>query len=423
MDQHCVVICGLQAGASDDASAWRPVAVALKLDQDDFARRVVAALPRIVRRELDQATAERVAQLLQAMHVDARALPDDRQLAYIDRAGTTRGPLPQSSLDEFIQPGESYRLHGGTAWLPWPAPVDHAAAATTLPIDLEGVDETAPSPTPDDGDISDTPTPTDSAHGDDGSAPDELPGSADGELSPAATTPPPADTWNDFGDTAEEPLEAVSGDEAHHAMPPPMPVVPTLPDGPETTVPALDNGDSGHDDSLIDPPQETPASDDPESFMPMTPEAVAAAAPAPSRTGRLVVLLVLVGLAAWAYFHWTADTRVSGSPAVPAAIRPSKSSSGQPATPTPATSVAKAASTNRPAAAASTVAAPASTTATLPAAASVPAPATTSAEVLAAAASSSATPAVAGTSTIVPARSSPAATTSNAAPATPTPTH
>jgi len=417
VDQHCIVICGLQAGASDDASAWRPVAVALKLDQDDFARRVVAALPRIVRRGLDQATAERVVQLLQAMHVDARALPDDRQLVYIDRNGTTRGPLPQSSLDEFIQPGESYRLHGGTAWLPWPIPVDHAATAAT--IDLEGIDETGPSPAPDDGDISDWSTPGDSAHGDGGSAPDELAGSADGEPPHATTTPPSPDTWNDFGDAAEEPLEAVSGDEARHAMPPLLPVMPTPPDNLGITVPAVDSEEPAHDDSLIDPPQETRASDDPESFMPMTPEAVAAAAPAPSRAGRLVVLLVLVGLAVWAYFHWTADTRVSESPAVPAATRPSKSSSGQPATRTPATSVAKAASSNHPAAA-SAIAAPASTSAIPPAAASVPAPATTNAGTAVAAPSSSAAPAAAGISTIVPARSSPAAATSSAAPSTST---
>ena len=417
MDQYCVVVCGLQAGTSDDASAWRPVATALKLDQYDFARRVVAALPRIVRRELDQATADRVVQLLQAMHVDARALPDDRQLAYIDRAGTTRGPLPQSSLGEFILPGESYRLHDGTAWLPWPAPVDRAAAGTTPTIDPEGIDETTPSSTPGEGDISDAPTrmPADSIHGDGRPAPDELPDGADGEPPHATTASRSPGTWNDLDNTAEEPLEAVTGGEARHAMPLP---VPTPPDDPETTAPALPGEESGHDDSLINPPQEPPASNDPESFIPMAPDAVAAEAPTPSRTGRLVVLLVLVGLAAWAYFRWTADTRVSGSPAVPATIRPSKSSSGHPAISMPAASVAKAASTTHPASTASAVVAPAATTAAPPAAAPVPAPATTKVETAVAAPSSSATPAAAGTSTIVPALPSPAATTSSA-----TPTH
>jgi hypothetical protein len=420
VNQYCVVLCGLQAGATDDASAWRPVAAALKLDQDDFARRVVAALPRVVRRELDQTTAERVAQLLQAMHVDARALPDDRQLAYIDRAGTTRGPLPQSSLDEFIQPGESYRLRGDTTWSPWPVPVDHAATATAT-IDHENIDETTPSSTPDDGDINDTParSPTDSAHGDGGSVPDELSDDAYGEPPHATSTSWSPDTWNDLDDTAAEPLAAATRDEASHATPPPVPA-PAPPDDPETAAPTVDSGEAGHDGSLIDPPQETPASDDPESFAPMAPEAVEAGTPAPSRAGRLVVLLVLAGLAAWAYFHWIAGTHVSGLPAVPAAIRPSKSSSGQPATPTPSASAAKAASTTHPAAAASAVATPASTTATPPATASLPAPATTNAETAVATSSSSPAPAAAGTSTTVPALPSPATTTSSARPATPT---
>jgi hypothetical protein len=98
------------------------------MEHDEFSRRVVAALPRIVRQQLDRSSAERIAQLLQGLHVDARALPGDEELAYIDRDGSSRGPLPRSALDAFIAPGESYRLHGSMAWQIWPEPLEYESS-------------------------------------------------------------------------------------------------------------------------------------------------------------------------------------------------------------------------------------------------------------------------------------------------------
>ena len=143
MDQYCVVLCGLRAGAPDETSAWQPVAAALKLDHAEFERRIVAALPRIVRRELDLATAQRIAQVLQALQVDARVLPDDPQLVYVERAGASRGPLPQSSLEEFIQPGESFRRRGSATWQPWPEPRDEVSPTTA---EADAIDESSSSP-------------------------------------------------------------------------------------------------------------------------------------------------------------------------------------------------------------------------------------------------------------------------------------
>lgn len=108
------------------------MATALRMEHDEFFRRVVAALPRIVRQQLDRSSAERIAQLLQGLHVDARALPSDEQLVYIERDGSSRGPLPRSALDAFIAPGESYRLHGSLAWQIWPEPLEHESSPRRL---------------------------------------------------------------------------------------------------------------------------------------------------------------------------------------------------------------------------------------------------------------------------------------------------
>lgn len=388
MNQYCVVVCGLQAGVADDDSAWLPVAAALKLDRADFARRVVAALPRIVRRDLDRTTAERVAQLLQAMHVDARALPDDPQLASIERAGSIRGPLPQSSLGDFIQPGESYRLHGYTAWLSWPAPVGQPAMATAIQAPVAG-----------DNDEATTPTAASDEHFD-------------------AMPTPYAMSEVDDAEADMRPTDI--DDDPPHAMPPPLPTPPTAqpPSAPEAAVdsaaaePGMDVDEPLHDNEPFEQAQD-PTPPDLDATDPLAPASAAATAPARSRTGRFVVLLLLAGLAWWAYAHWIADTRGSQAPITPAATRPAKRASGQSATPAPTASVMQAASTPTPAAAASAAASPAATSATPPSAASAPAAPGTSAVIAVPTAASSASPA---SSTIAPAQPAPAATTLTARP-------
>ena len=391
MDQHCVVLCGLQAEASGDAAAWQPVAAALKLDPAEFARRVVDALPRIVRQDLDRGTADRIAQLLHAMQVDARVLPDDPQLVYIERAGASRGPLPLSSLGEFVQPGESYRLHGSTEWQPWPAPGDGQPADPD--IGFGNIDEAGLSLSMD----------HDPA--------DELPASSPAEVfddaDAAATVEPLIDTGDEpepvetaSFDAVDQPGDAApedttdTGAEPGHAVPPPLPgprlsaSSSTEPSGdPDPIAPRMEAAAQAGDDELINPSQE-PLS--PETSDMATAEGADETAPRRLPTGRLVLLVVLAALAVWAYRHWMADTRTKLPPPsattaqpsdiqrpgpardasiTPASVAPADSATTPPTAATVAASPAVASSTPAPAATASAPAMAGSTPAPAPAAA------------------------------------------------------
>jgi uncharacterized protein YecT (DUF1311 family) len=120
--RYCVILAGRLPGEMDDAVIWAPVAAALKLDTRHFAERVLAALPLVIRQDLDEEGADRLAGRLRQTGVDARVLPDDLELAYLERDGRPHGPLPLSGLGEFIEPGQRYRLRGSPEWQAWPAP-------------------------------------------------------------------------------------------------------------------------------------------------------------------------------------------------------------------------------------------------------------------------------------------------------------
>lgn len=124
MSDYCVIIRGRlrdERGERDDASLWAPIASSLRLDEATFATRVLAALPLIVRRGLDQVAAARLVDNLEQAGVDACTVPDDAQLAYLEREGSTRGPVPLSALAQFIQPDERYRLRDTQEWKTWPS--------------------------------------------------------------------------------------------------------------------------------------------------------------------------------------------------------------------------------------------------------------------------------------------------------------
>lgn len=414
MDQYCVVVCGLQAGASDDASAWQPVAAALKLDHAEFERRVVAALPRVVRGQLDQATAERIAQVLHAMHVDASVLPDDPQLAYIDRAGAICGPLPHSSLGVFIQPGESYRLHGDTAWRSW------QDASAEMAFDFDDFDDAMLSPVSVDKPVDAIPA-GDSTGALSDMTSDALMVDTDAEPSPAIPTPPDSHDANDLGARVAAALATSADDEPHDAIPLASSVQhepePEPAGDPAAIAPTMVAAPSAHDNDLIDSSEDAHTPSDEDIFTPLTSEV---AAPKRSPIGRIVILLVLVALAIWAYRHWTTDTRTGGSAATPAVIQPSAPTDGRPAAtgrvvrgndvmPTPAPASTAPANANP-------AVLPAGATNTPPTSASAPAPATTGAA--APTESPGTLPVIAGK--IMPAPSVPAATSSAAKPATPT---
>lgn len=440
VDQYCVVVCGLQAETSGDAAAWQPVAAALKLDPAEFERRVVAALPRIVRQHLDRDTADRIAQLMHALHVDARVLPDDTQLAYIARAGTSCGPLPQSSLGDFILPGESYRLHGSTEWQDWSTPGEAETAAPEM--DFNAIDEASSSTSADDelvDDLSFAP-PADVTADTPEPWTEEPAAGADDEADAAA---PPADA-------ADQPDEITPADSAAdditeppRAVPPPLPAPPTAEststvepsDDVDATEPDSQDPPVASDDELVNLGQEVLAADAPEAsdFTPSEGTDVDGPAPRRSRTGRLVLLLALAALAVWAYRYWMADSRTDVPPPAVRTIQPRAQPT--PATP-PAQKVAGDASTTPPASPAS-VATAASTLAPVASAAapasagSAPAPAATTTTPATAAsapapAASTATSAKSGTgalparaATIMPAPSAPVAAASVSGSTTP----
>lgn len=395
MDQYCVVLCGLQADAPTASEVWPPVAAALKLDQADFARRVIAALPLIVRRELDRASAERIVGLMQAMHVQARALPDDEQLVYIRHEQATSGPLPQSALADFITPGDSWQLRGSTAWLPWPAAV--ADAPTPAPTPVNGADVHEVIETPADEFID--------------------------EPIEAATSPLADDEHEETADTMAfaAPSEDFSSvDEVRRVLPPPLPEPSSLHDQPPATEPAAPpepaSFAAGSDaaeasdadapipgDELDDPSDQASMPVDPDMAGPAGDDASAAAPATRSRGGRLLVLLLLAGLAYWAYVHWIADTRNSQPPGAATTAQPSKSTATDKLdVPAKTTSTTDA----KPAAAASLAAA---TSAATPAASGSTAPAASGSE---APAPASSAPAVA--SSAPPSASSPPAAASSA---------
>lgn len=384
MDQYCVVLCGLRADAPTASEVWPPVAAALKLDQVEFAQRVIAAMPLIVRRELDRASAERIVELMQAMHVEARALPDDEQLVYIRHEQATSGPLPQSALADFIAPGDSWQLRGSTPWLPWPAAVVDEPTPAPIPVNGADVHDSADSIVPVD-EVIETPA-------------DEF---IDEPIEAAA--PPLADDEHEHEETTgamsfAAPAEDFTAvDEVRHVLPPPLPEPsspPDLPPAPEAAAsaePAAIAAASDADarmpgDELDHPSDEASMPVDPDMDVAAGDDASDAAPATRSRGGRLLVLLLLAGLAYWAYVHWIADTSNSQPPgAVATAPSPKPAATDKLDVP------AKAAATTdaKPAAAASLAAA---TSAAIPAASSTAAPTASSSAAPASSAAASSAP-------------------------------
>lgn len=377
MDHYCVVLCGLQGTVPDNSSTWQPVAQAMKLEQAEFEQRIVAALPRIVRRKLDRASAERIAQLLQAMDVQARVVADDDQLAYIQGEGTTCGPLPLSALADFIAPDQPYRLHGSTTWMAWPpAPEWEPATMEAEMPPLSTLDNEV------------------EAFGDEWVSPTTLPDGHEDEAPTLTAMEAAEETTTPLSDESAELPAPDSTEPAYRAGPPPLPSAamaspatatdPTE-DAPEADMPASDPTELAADDELINPADEAPTADDLELVALDEIEAVDVMPPRRSKLGRWIILLVLAGVAYWAYSHWIADTQPDFSgPAMapPKAVAPQPAATPVPATstndalPVPAASVAAASSAPAPA---STAAVPAGASSARAPASSAPAPATSTA--------------------------------------------
>jgi uncharacterized protein YecT (DUF1311 family) len=150
MAGFCVILSGRFQDDRDDASVWAPISAAFKLDEASFAQRVLAAMPLIVRQNLDEPAAEKLAERLHASGISARVEPEDTQLAYFEREGTTRGPVPSSALRKFIRSQERYRLSGEKDWKVWEdkTAFDDALFCKILSPPMIGLDDETPPPLP-----------------------------------------------------------------------------------------------------------------------------------------------------------------------------------------------------------------------------------------------------------------------------------
>jgi uncharacterized protein len=197
MAVFCVVISGRLPGDKDDVSVWAPVKAAFKLDDESFTQRVLTAMPLIVRQGLDEPSADKLTYQLRANGVDASKQPDASPMAFIERGGTTRGPVPLAVLGLFIHPNERYRIDGDQTWQTWF--LLEPAFELSLPTSIEdvrfkGIDgEEVPPPLPTDSNAEQyrkTPPAWLAELSNSDESPPPLPSNNDSELPPFAGVSP-----------------------------------------------------------------------------------------------------------------------------------------------------------------------------------------------------------------------------------------
>jgi Tfp pilus assembly protein PilE len=134
----CVVIAGRLPGAEDDRVVWGIIARGFQVDDSEFAERMIPRLPLVVKQGLDEPMAKQMAETLVASGIDARALADDGTLAVFEREGVTKGPVPFTSLGDFIRDGERYRKQGERQWSTWASKPADAADPAAIWVARDG---------------------------------------------------------------------------------------------------------------------------------------------------------------------------------------------------------------------------------------------------------------------------------------------
>jgi hypothetical protein len=145
MDQYCLVLTGRFLQGQDPEAAHARMAEAFGMEGADFRKRVFERAPLLIRRGLDRDAAEAQAAQLEAMGVEAHAVPGDAPLVWLLREGQIRGPLPEAALARYALPGDQWCHDGGQQWFPW-TPAD--AAAEPPPLPAEGAARAAAPATP-----------------------------------------------------------------------------------------------------------------------------------------------------------------------------------------------------------------------------------------------------------------------------------
>lgn len=125
MDHRCLVLSGRLLGEQDVATVHARLAAAFGMEMGGFRERVFERAPLIIRRGLDETTAEAQATQLREMGVEADVLPDSDRLAWLRRDGQVRGPLPEDALARYAQPGDQWCHDGGQTWFDWSAQTGH----------------------------------------------------------------------------------------------------------------------------------------------------------------------------------------------------------------------------------------------------------------------------------------------------------
>ena len=148
MDQRCLVLSGCLLDGQDPATVHARMAAAFGMELSGFRQRVFERAPLIIRRGLDQATADAQVVQLRALGVEAESLPDSDALIWLRRDHQIRGPLPQHALDRYALAGDQWCHDGGQEWFAWPLANDEAPLPPPLPIDA--VDTSASSAAPHD---------------------------------------------------------------------------------------------------------------------------------------------------------------------------------------------------------------------------------------------------------------------------------
>lgn len=150
MDHRCLVLSGRLLDGQDAATVHARMAAAFGMEQSGFRERVFLRAPLIIRRTLDDATAQTQAAQLRDMGVEADVWPDTDRLVWLRRDAQIRGPLPADALDHYAQAGDQWCHDGGQTWFAWthtsvisPEPPPLPAHAVDEPQDVH-VEHVAP---------------------------------------------------------------------------------------------------------------------------------------------------------------------------------------------------------------------------------------------------------------------------------------
>jgi hypothetical protein len=147
VDRYCLVLTGRLLEGQDLAAAHARMAAAFGMEFDDFRKRVFERAPLVIRRGLDQDTAQAQAAQLEQMGVEAQVVADDAPLVWLLRDGRTLGPLPQTVLSRYARRGDQWCHDGGQQWFPWQAP-PLADATASSDVEPPPLPQTEPPPLP-----------------------------------------------------------------------------------------------------------------------------------------------------------------------------------------------------------------------------------------------------------------------------------